>query len=495
MGAMRNLVTTGITTAIRTAAFGLVLMFGAGLTGSRDLSAAEPAISAEQQNVLNHITAQSMRGNLSFLASDLLEGRDTPSRGLDLAAEFIAAQFRRAGLEPAGMNGYFQSVPVLVREPNREGFRMSITVRGKSIEIPPEQASILVDGAVDVENAPLTVVDQNTILKASLIDGSVVYATNPRAARALRQFKPKLVLTSAREIEGGARVIDPDAEPRGTATGVVASPELRDQLHPGVAAYITLHVGPPVERHGIARNVAGLMRGSDPSLADSYVLLTAHYDHVGMRNSGEDRIYNGANDDGSGTVSVLEIANAIAESGVKPKRSILFITFFGEEKGLLGSRYYGRHPLVPLDRTIADMNLEQLGRTDATNGPQIARISPTGFDFSNVIRILQAAGKLTGVKIYDDQESSNAFFARSDNQALADAGIPAHTLCVAFDYPDYHGVGDEWQKIDYSNMAKVDGAIALALLQLASAEPPPKWNSSSETRRYVDAAKKLHAGE
>ena len=154
-----------------------------------------------------------------------------------------------------------------------------------------------------------------------------------------------------------------------------------------------------------------------------------------MRATGDDKIFNGANDDGSGTVSVIEIAEALAALNPHPKRSILFVTFFGEERGLLGSRYYGRHPLVPLEKTIADLNLEQIGRTDATNGPQIGTASITGYDFSELPRILADAGKITGVKVYKDEQASDPYFARSDNQALADVGIPAHTLCVAFDYP------------------------------------------------------------
>src|SRR5205085_6191777 len=110
--------------------------------------------------------------------------------------------------------------------------------------------------------------------------------------------------------------------------------------------------------------------------------------------------------------------------------------------GLVGSRYYGRHPIVPLAKTIADLNLEQVGRTDATNGPQVGTASITGFDFSDVTKVLVDAGKVAGVKVYKDDEASDAYFGRSDNQALADVGIPAHTLCVAFNYPDYHGVGD-----------------------------------------------------
>jgi hypothetical protein len=316
------------------------------------------ALTPEQQAVVNGISENSLRGNLSFLSSDLLEGRDTPSRGLDLAAEYIAAEFRRAGLEPAGGDGYFQDAMV------------------------------------------------------------------------------------------------------------------KDQ---------------------VVRNVAGLLRGSDPALADTYVLLSAHYDHLGMRPTGEDRIYNGANDDGSGTVSVIEIASALAAAPERPKRSILFLTFYGEEKGLLGSRYYAAHPLEPLDKTVASVNLEQVGRTDASDGKQIGVGYLTGFDYSNLGAILNEAAQPAGIPIKKDLPSKGEFFARSDNLSLARAGVVSHTIYVADNYSDYHKVGDEWQKIDYANMAAVDRAIALGLLRLASDATPPQWNEASPAvRPFAEAARKLH---
>jgi Zn-dependent M28 family amino/carboxypeptidase len=220
------------------------------------------------------------------------------------------------------------------------------------------------------------------------------------------------------------------------------------------------------------------------------VLLTAHYDHIGtldtaagmampVKNPGNDRIYNGANDDGSGTVSVIEIARAFAKLTPHPKRSILFMTFFGEERGELGSKYYADHPICPLSKTVADINLEQVGRTDSTEGKQVNTASLTGYDYSDVTRYLEKAGALTGIKVYKDPEASDAYFTQSDNAQLAEKGVPAHSLTVAFDYPDYHGLGDEWQKIDYENMARVDRMIALALLNIANAPQPPAWNAQN----------------
>jgi len=163
---------------------------------------------------------------------------------------------------------------------------------------------------------------------------------------------------------------------------------------------------------------------------------------------------------------------------------------------LLGSRYYGQHPLVPVEKTIAHLNLEQVGRTDATEGTKIKTANLTGFDFSDVSAILVEAAAEVGVQILKDDAASDAFFSRSDNRALADLGIPAHTLSVAYEFPDYHKASDEWDKIDYANMAEIGRAIALGIMRLASEAAPPQWNASyAPAARYVEAAKRLHAAE
>lgn len=329
------------------------------------------------------ISAQSMRGHMHFLASDLLEGRDTPSRGLDLAADYIAAQFRAVGLEPAGNEGYFQTA------------------------------------------------DWNVLKK---------------------------------EIR---------RRPGAAAPAPEAAPEA------------------PV----IVRNVVGVLRGSDPVLKDTYVLVTAHYDHVGMKSSGDgDRIFNGANDDASGTVSVIELAKAFAGMKERPKRSIVFMTFFGEEKGLIGSKYYGKHPLFPVNKTVAGINIEQVGRTDDSEGAQVASVGVTGFDFSEVGAIIKQAGDATGIRVWKHPVNSDKYFGASDNQALADQGIPAHTISVAYGFPDYHGVGDEAHKIDYENMAKVNRAVAVAITNIANRQEAPQWDEANpKTAKYVQAWKQQNA--
>lgn len=319
------------------------------------------------QVALDAISADSMRGHLSFVASDLLEGRGTPSKGLDIAAEYIAAQFRRARLTPGLAGSFFQKA----------------TWKGA----------------------------------------------------------------------GGAEQS--------------------------------------------ASNVIGVLEGSDPKLKDTYVIVSSHYDHVGMKAEGEgDRIFNGANDDGSGTVSVIEIASALAKLNVKPKRSIVFMCFYGEERGLLGSRWYGEHPVFPIERTVAQINLEHMGRTDDMEGARIGAASMTGFDYSDIGPVFVAAGKQLGIKVEKHPRNSDLFFGASDNQSLANLGVPAHSLCTSFIFPDYHGLGDHWDKVDYENMAKVDRMVALGVLTIADSVTEPKWNQANpRAKRYLDAWTKRRAGQ
>ena len=232
------------------------------------------------------------------------------------------------------------------------------------------------------------------------------------------------------------------------------------------AATLSLHVGEPKERATKVRNVVGLLRGSDPALKETYVLLTAHYDHLGIgpANGSGDRIFNGANDDGSGTVSVIEIASALATLKPRPKRSLVFLTFYGEEHGLVGSRYYVEHPVVPLEKTVADINLEQVGRTDDSDGPRVSAATVTGYDYSDVGPMLHRAGQAVGVDVLKHPTKSDSYFGASDNAAFATAGIPAHTISVAYMFPDYHGADDEWEKVDFANMAKVDRMAALGFI-------------------------------
>ncbi|HEV2764902.1 MAG TPA: M28 family peptidase [Pyrinomonadaceae bacterium] len=497
---------------------------------------------------LERVSADSLRGHVSFLASDALEGRRTPSRGLDLAAEYVAAQFRRAGLEPAGDDGYFQTANWLTRGRTSEGFALRFDAPAGATEVGAEQASLTFEvmgrtffsagpNAVALERAPVFKVafaDAAALaaLRPEQLKGRVVVTEIPdfrredrslwrEALQARQAFLRRLeelgaaaVVSVERQTAAGTgggtpRLIDPENRPAQTAptppgAGVPfitahgpRAASFYDSLKPGATeSHATLRLPAPGEQPVKVRNVVGLLRGSDPSLKDTYVILSAHYDHIGVLASGEgDRVNNGANDNGSGTAAVMEIASALSALKTRPKRSVLFVAFFGEELGLLGSKYYGRHPVVPIEKTVAQVNLEQVGRTDDSEGPQISTAAVTGYDFSDVGETLRASGERVGVRFYKHPRNSDAYFGRSDNQALADLGVPAHTLGVAFAFPDYHGAGDHWDKIDYDNMARVVRAVGLTLLLVADNPRPPRWDEKNpKTAKYVEAWKRLQEG-
>jgi Zn-dependent M28 family amino/carboxypeptidase len=316
--------------------------------------------------------------------------------------------------------------------------------------------------------------------------GKVVIAQSANALRA----KPSLLVL----ISGSGPARQPRAALRDASQPVSGIPVLalsdsavRDALAAAKDAVIqiTAKVPAPIVEPITLRNVVGVLRGSDPALKDTCLVLSAHYDHLGMRADGDDRIFNGADDDASGVSAVIETAAALAALPARPKRSIVFVAFFGEEVGELGSHYYVQHPVFPAAKTIADVNLEQLGRTDDSEGPRIGQFNLTGFDFTTMAPIFRQAAEDAGVHAVKDQKNSDPYFGRSDNAVFANAGIPSTTVSVAYMFPDYHGVGDEWPKLDYDNMAKVGRAIALAAFRLADSAEAPRWNPENpKTARY-----------
>ena len=478
------------------------------LAAAQAVQPASPAVPLlKVQTILNLIAPSDLKGDLSFLASDTLQGRYTPSPGLEVAAEFIASRFRAAGLEPGGDQDYFQVAHMIDRKmPNREA-HLKLSDGSRDIELPADSWQIRdASTAAHLENAPIVFFPSNDVeaLRKGQVAGKVVMVRlldfrklPPEAASSahsrLTSFNQAVAASeAAAEIEivesnlpySGSRLLSAEQAKRQSPPLLLVK---SSALKPDQIKSATFDFPAPEDSPVIVKNVIGILRGSDPRLKDTCVLLTAHYDHIGTIETAKgmaatskdssDHVYNGANDDGSGTVSVVEIARALAKLNPHPKRSIVFMTFFGEERGELGSKYYAEHPVFPISKTVADVNLEQVGRTDSTNGKQLNTASLTGYDYSDVTKYLERAGLQTGVKVYRDEEASDAYFTRSDNDALAEHGVPAHSLTVAFNYPDYHGLGDEWQKIDYDNMARVDRMIALGLIGIANDPKAPAWNA------------------
>lgn len=223
-------------------------------------------------------------------------------------------------------------------------------------------------------------------------------------------------------------------------------------------------------------NVVGIVRGTDSSLKDQAVLVDAHYDHLGIGDPvAGDSIYNGADDDGSGTVAVLEIARALAR-GPAPKRTVIFLATTGEEVGLLGTRWYVSHPVIPLERTVANLEIEMIGRPDSLAGGA-GKGWLTGYDRSSMGPSFHAAG----LPIVADPRPDQQFFQRSDNIAFARRGIPAHTLSSFNLHADYHQPSDDISRVDFPHMTAVIQAGVSAVRLLANG-PVPTWNPGGQPK-------------
>jgi hypothetical protein len=443
---------------------------------------------------------------VAFLASDTLQGRDTPSLGLDAAAEYIASQMRKAGLEPVGDDDYFQNAKFRHLLLNQSDLTFSLGGATSAGAI-----SLYEGGPLDLTGAPAFKVTPAELptLKAGQVNGKVliidtvvppgtpipdVSIPEPSA-----NFAPALIVGVVR------RRPSPKNSILQPSTGLLTTRHMlyvwgspvRDAVTSAgsgpMSATVSVHIGAPKTSIVKLRNVAGVLRGIDPQLKDTYVVLSAHYDHIGVGAAGDgDHIFNGADDNASGTSSVIEIAAALASLPEKPKRSILFLTDFGEENGLYGTEYYTTHPIFPLAKTILNLNLEVLGRTDDLEGPAPRQIFVTGSDYTDVDPVIVEAGTPTGIKIVKHPVKNETFYPRGDQISFANAGVPAVTLSATYEYPDLHKPSDEWQKLDYENMAQLDRCIGLATWVVANNDKAPQWNRDNpKTANFVEAFDKL----
>jgi hypothetical protein len=244
-----------------------------------------------------------------------------------------------------------------------------------------------------------------------------------------------------------------------------------------------------------AANVAGMFEGSDPALKDEYVVMTSHLDHVGVgRAVNGDTIYNGAMDDASGIAAMLEIAKMLKASGTKTKRSILFVAVSGEEKGLLGSRYFAAHPTVPFDKIVADINLDMFLPLYP-----LKVIEVQGFAESSLGESVRAVAKSLGVEVQTDREPEQNRFIRSDQYSFIRRGVPALAFKFGYEFGSadektrlawvkerYHQPSDDLaQPVNLEAAAKFDRVIMALLRRVADDATRPTWNAGSFFRRFA----------
>ena len=462
------------------------------------------------------ITASDMYARIAFLASDALRGRDTPSPGLEAAAAYVASEFKRFGLEPRGDDGsYLQRYDFTIRTLHADSTRLVVTTRSESSTYALGSDIFAWAGESAHVNGPLTFVGIAMPATAgSLRDRIPVIFIGGALDRAWRTaaFNAR---NAARDAGAQALIVilDPsitssDVRQRAalfsTSTAVTpvastaflrydrAAQVLRQaghdldalivraraqQLAPVPLANITAQLAVPVASV-VHRppNVVAVLPGSDPILSNSFVVISAHMDHVGVGrpDASGDSINNGADDDASGTSAIVEIAEAFASMPARPARSIIFLTVSGEEKGLLGSQYFAEHPVVPLSSIVANINMDMIGR----NAPD--SIVALGQDYSSLGALTQEVArnhpelKLTVSRDIWPQER---FFFRSDHYNFARKEIPA-IFFFAGVHEDYHRPSDEVEKIDADKAARVARLAYYLAAEIANRRTAPQWTTS-----------------
>ena len=506
-------------------------------------------LTSKEKQMADAITAEQLKQYLYFVASDEMEGRDTPSRGLDLTAKFIALMLERWKFKPAGDNGtFFQNISL--KTETVDVVNNVLSVGGQTYRLNDDFFRLGGNGSA---NASMVFGGNGWLVKSKNIDalsgvdvkGKIVVLYSEASPSESRLTRVPTGVTSA-DLTGtkGTDWADPltNAAQKG-AVGVIviASPErqaawqrikgffsrgntypekLREENgnNPGANLPLMLvseKVGEAIlagESAGKTsatafavnkqatmnantrtemsktQNVVAVWEGSDPVLKNEYVAIGAHYDHVGVNPNarGQDKIWNGADDDGSGTVAVLSIAEALAKSSVRPKRSVLFVWHCGEEKGLWGSDYFNKFPTVDIKKVVAQLNIDMIGRSKKAGdtNPQNKELSGENDIYvigsemmSSTLGAITKGTNDAYLKLgydykYDDPKDPNRFFFRSDHFHYAQSGIP---VVFWFDgvHEDYHGAGDHPDKIDYQKMEKVTRTIFLTLWKLTDLKNRP----------------------
>ncbi|MBI2619682.1 MAG: M28 family peptidase [Ignavibacteriales bacterium] len=477
------------------------------------------------------ISAEDLRAHVTFLSSDELEGRETSRRGQKIAAQYIATMFRKNGLKPLGEGGsYFQRFDLTVTKPSHNtaieittstssesfSFRKDfLTVATKETTLTiqavfvgymdaalsPEQESGLTGKIVvafagrpgDEPNSfergrrrPFVRFFMNSAATFAITDETAYGSLEQQSIAFADQFeKGEMSLTYTRPERRADRFLV------FTISSRMGGHLLRqfnlplDSLRKAIAADSGFT---PVPLEGISvtldvkvlreftssENVVGLLEGSDPILKHEYVVLTAHYDHLGI-GAADGEIYNGADDDGSGTSMILELAEAFTVNKVKPKRSLVFMTVAGEEKGLLGSRYYSDHPLVPLEKTAANVNIDMIGRTDEKyqkeKSPNYVYVIGSDKISTELDSLLHVANRksvrLTLDYEYNDDNEPNQFYRRSDHYNFARKGVPVVFFFSGL-HDDYHRPTDTVEKIEFETMARRGKLVYATVWEVAN---------------------------
>ena len=436
------------------------------------------------------ILEQNVRAELSFLASDALQGRGSGTVYERIAAEYIGAQFRQFGLEPAGdidsagTKGFVQRVALesvkFVEAPTltvTSGSNVQKWQYGRDFLLNFLRAP-QISGELQIAE-PNDAFKKGAVVAIKLPEGA---SPEQRQAILMKAFSAGSVAVLVAETEANKRTREagdarlPNLPPRrsGGANEPFAIINLRKDA---LDTILAVPAGTKVKFGGRSEsseanstwNVIGVLRGSDPKVAGEAIMLSAHLDHLGLNESlSGDKIFNGADDDASGCVAVMELARALA-AGKRPRRTIYFVGFGSEERGGIGSRHFLDNPPIPLTQIVANLNFEMLGRPDPKVGAD--RLWLTGYERSNLGPELAKQGAL----LVADPHPTQNFFQRSDNYNLALRGVIAQTISSYGLHTDYHRPSDEVSKIDFPFMTRSINSLVKPVRWLANSTFRPTW--------------------
>ena len=444
-------------------------------------------LSADEQQAIDSIRESNTLATVSFLASDEMAGRQTPSPELNIASAFVAAQFRGAGLSGGGDDEtFYQTHKLDLYRPGQQGLVVkdaegnSVSTLGVLFGTDQEVSST--EGVVDPESdsapekfAGGVVVDEVQLRQEMVSNvGFVTAMWSRRITPLIKRGATCVFVRTKAESPLPAlmkqRLKDPSPAARRFR---IDCPIVL--LAPGESiGGVSKIVIPPRERVEIpVRNVIGVLNGSDPKLASEAIVFSAHLDHIGRASFGPDRVNNGADDNATGVTGVVSLAHAFSRLKTRPARSVIFMTFWGEEKGLLGSKHFADNPTWPLDGIVAQINLEMIGRPEPNAQ---GKAWMTGWSKSNLGTLMNQGSQRVGVEVFNHKQFGDMLYARSDNFPLARAGVVAHSFSAGSLHADYHQPTDEWEKLEIPHMTKVIRGIMAGALPIANNELTPKSN-------------------
>lgn len=445
---------------------------------------------------LAKITEASVTDTIKFLASDELQGRDTLSAGFEKAADYAVERFRRAGLQPGAGDSYFHVTKVPVSRVPTEGIEFKER-GGQAIKdfglLGAGETTIdflgtltevnLKSDEVFLKKPGPVISDWATETQTPRIINQIIRATNRwrqagATAVVLRVEANSPLIELAKELQSQSRPLD--VRNKFNVPVLLVADDW--QWKESVEYQLTIPANGPVEAE--ARNVIGILPGSDPELAKEFIVYSAHLDHIGVRATGDDRIFNGADDNATGVTTVLSLADAFGALPERPKRSLVFMLFWGEERGLLGSRAFVKTPSIPLDKIVANINIEMVGRPEEG---AYGKAWVTGWDKSDLGSLMHETSQAVGVDIFEHPRFSPMLYGSSDNMAFVEAGVIAHSFSAGSLHDDYHQVSDEWEKLNLPHMTKVIQGLFAGSWRLVQGTATPRKSANAKGQERTPA--------